>query len=64
MEIPRLGVTSELHQLAYATAIATQDPSLICELHHSSQQYQILNSASEARVGTHVITDTSQVRYH
>ena len=34
MEIPRqLGVESELHQLAYATAIATQDLSSICDLY-------------------------------
>ena len=32
-----------------ATAIATPDPSRICDLHHSSQQWQILNPLSEAR---------------
>ena len=41
MEVPRLGVESELQLLA--TAIATPDPSLVCDLHHSSQQCQILN---------------------
>ena len=34
MEVPRLGVESELKLLAYA--IATQDPSHISDLHHSS----------------------------
>ena len=37
MEVPRLGVKSELQLPAYATAIATPDPSRVCDLHHSSQ---------------------------
>ena len=49
MEIPMLGVKSELELLAYTTATATQDPSLICNLYHSSQQRWILNPLSEAR---------------
>jgi len=49
MEIPRPGVESELQLLAYATVIATQDLSLICDLHHSSQQHLILDPLSEAR---------------
>ena len=36
MEVPRLGVESELQLLAYATAIAMPDLSRICDLHHSS----------------------------
>ena len=48
-KFPRLGVESELQLLAYATATATQDLSHVCNLHHSSQQYQILNPLSEAR---------------
>ena len=63
MEIPRLGVKLELQLLAYTTASATQDPSHICDLPHSSQQHQILNSLSEARNRTHVLMDTSQVHY-
>ena len=59
MEVLRIGVQSELHLLAYATATATQDPSCICDLHHSSQQHQILNPLSEARDWTHVLMDTS-----
>ena len=43
MEVPRLGVELELQLLAYATAIATWDPSRICDLYQSSQQHQILN---------------------
>ena len=53
MEVPRLGVEWELQMPAYTTATATQDPSRICELHHSSQQCQILNPLSEGRDGTH-----------
>ena len=50
VEVPRLGVKSELQLLAYATTRATRDPSCICDLHHSSWQHQILNPVSEARV--------------
>ena len=46
MEVPRLGVESELQLLAYTTA--TQDPSRICDLHHSSWQPQILHPLSKA----------------
>ena len=42
MEVPRLGVESELQLLAYTTATATPDPSHICNLHHSSQKCWIL----------------------
>ena len=38
MEVPRLGVESELQLLAYTTATAMQDPSHVWDLHHSSQQ--------------------------
>ena len=61
MEVPRLEVKSELQLLAYATAIATQDTSCVCNLHHSSQQCQILNLQSEARDQTHILMATSQV---
>ena len=40
MEVPRLGVKLELELPAYATAaataIATQDPSCVCDLQYSS----------------------------
>ena len=41
MDVPRLGVESEPWPPAYARATATQDPSRICNLHHSSQQRRI-----------------------
>ena len=64
MKVPKLGVKSELQLPVYATATVTPDLSHICKLHHSSQQYQILNLLSEAREGTCVLMDTSQVHYH
>ena len=45
MEVPRLGVKSEL----YTTATTRLDPSCICDPHHSSQQHHILNPLIEAR---------------
>ena len=36
MEIPRLGIKSELQPRPYATATATQDLSCDCNLHHRS----------------------------
>ena len=44
MEVPRLGVQSELQLPAYTAATAMWDPSRVCHLHHSSWQCQILNS--------------------
>ena len=35
MEVPRLGVQSELQLPAYTTATATQHPSLVCDLHRT-----------------------------
>ena len=48
-EVPRLGVELELKLLACATAMTTLDLSCVCDLHHSSQQHQILNRLSDAR---------------
>ena len=44
-------------------ATATRDPSLICDLHHSSQQCWIPNTLREARDQTHVLMDTSQIHF-
>ena len=46
VEVPRLGVESELQLLAYTTV--TSDPSHTDNLHCSSQQRQILNPLREA----------------
>ena len=51
MEVPRLGVQSELQVPAYTTATATTtwDQSHVCNLHHSSRPHRILNPLSKAR---------------
>ena len=60
MKVPRLGVKSELQLLAYT---AMQDLSHVCDLHHSSRQHQIPNSLIEGRDGTHILVDTSPIRF-
>ena len=62
MEVPRLGVKSELQLPAYATVTATPDPSCIYNLHHRSWQHRILNPLSKARDGTHNLMVPSQIR--
>ena len=62
MEVPRVGVESELQLLAYTTTTAMLDLSRVCDRHDSSQQRQILNSLNEARDRIFVLTDASQVR--
>ena len=61
VEVPRLGVELELQPPAYATATAMRDPSLVCNLHRSAEQRQILNPLSEARDAAHILMDTSWV---
>ena len=62
MEVPRLGVRSELQPPASAAATATPDPSRACDLHRSSRQRWVLNPRSEeARNHTYVLTATSRV---
>ena len=59
MEVPRLGVESELQLPDYSTA--APDPSCVCDLHHSSQQRQTLNLLSEARDQTCIHKDADRV---
>ena len=61
MEVPRLGVQSELQLPAYTTATAMPELNRVCDLHHSSWQCQILNQLGEARNQTHILMDPSQV---
>ena len=63
MEVPRLGVESELQLPAYTAAIATQNPSHVYHLHHSSWQCQIPDPLSEAKDGNHILMDTSQIHF-
>ena len=55
MEVPRLGVNSEMQLPVYATATATPDPIFICNLQH-----QIFNPPSKAKDGNCILTETSQ----
>ena len=61
MDVSRPGVKSELQLPAYTTAIATPDPSRICNLHHSSWQQRIRNPLSKDRDRTCILMDTSQI---
>ena len=49
MEVPRLGLKSELQLLTYTTATAMPDPNHFCDLSLSSKQRCILNPLSKAR---------------
>ena len=63
MEVSRLGVESELQRPVYAAATAMPDMSCVCNPHHSSRQHWIPNPPSEARDQTHILMDTSQIRF-
>ena len=62
VEVPRLGVKSELYLAAYTPATAMPDPSHVCNLHHSSWQRQILNPMSKAKDRAFILMDTGRVR--
>ena len=64
VEVPRLGVESELQLPATATTTMMWDLSQVCHLHHSSGQCQILNLLSKARDRTHILMDISRGCYH
>ena len=59
MEVPGLGVESELQLLVYATAMATPDPSHICDQRCILWQRQILNPLSGAWYQTCIFTNTT-----
>ena len=62
-EVPRLGVKLELQLSAYTTATAIWDLSLVCDLHHRSQQCWVLSPLNGASDGTRILMDTSRVPY-
>ena len=59
MEVPRLGVESEVH-----TATAMPALSCVCNLHHSSWQHRILNLLSEAGDQTCNLIVPSWIHFH
>ena len=59
MEVPRIEIESELQLSAYATAIATQDLSHLCNLHHKLMAMLDPYPLSKARDQTHIFMDTS-----
>ena len=61
VEVPRLGVESELQLPAYVTATAMRDLNHVYDLRHSSCECQILNPLSKARDQTHILLLPSQV---
>ena len=63
VEVSRLPVESELQLPSYTTATATQDPSHICNLHHSPRQHQITNPLSEAWNQTRNLMFPSRIRF-
>ena len=48
---------------AVAAGTAAWDLSCVCNLHHSSQQCQILHLLSEAKDHTWILMDTSHIRF-
>ena len=63
MEVPRLGVQSELEPPAYTRATATWDLSWVCDLHHSSRPRWILNPLSKAKDQIRNLMVPSQIRF-
>ena len=60
MDIPRLGVESELQLPAYTTATVTQDLSHVCNIHCSLRQHRILNPL---RPGTEPVSSRILFRF-
>ena len=61
VEVPRLGVLSELQLPAYTRATAMRDLSPVCNLYHSSWQHRILNPLSEAGDQNHNLVVPSRI---
>ena len=66
LEVPRLGIESELQLPACTKDTAKLDPCLLWDLYHRSQQllnHWILNPLREAKDWTHILMDTSQIHF-
>ena len=63
MDVPRLGVNSELQLPDYVRATATQDLATSVTYTTAHCQRWILYPLSEARDGTRILMDTSQIRF-
>ena len=63
VEVPRLGIESELQLLTHTTATAMWDLSHIWDLYHSSQQHPILKPLSKIRDQTCILKDTSKIHF-
>ena len=61
MEVPRLGVETELQLLVYTIATATPDLSHLCDLCSSLWQRRILNPRSKTRDWICIFMDSSWV---
>ena len=59
MEVPRLGVQSQLQLLTYTTGRATGESEPHLQLHHSSRPHQTLNPLGEAGEQIHILMDAS-----
>ena len=64
MEFPRLRGWIGAAAISLCHSTATQDLSHVCDLHHSSQQCQMLNTLRKARARTLILMDTSWVCHH
>ena len=63
MEVPRLGVESELQPLAYTTATPTPDSSCICDLNTAHGNARSLTQLKEAKDQTFVLMGASQIHF-
>ena len=61
MDVPSLGVKSELQLRAYTHSNAGSKP--VCDPHYSSWQHQVPNPLIEARDQTHILMGASQIRF-
>ena len=63
MEVPRLGVESELQLPPMPQPWQRAIRAVLCNLHHSSWQVQILKPLSKARDRTCILMDASWIHF-